>query len=222
MTSESIYLKRIDELTRNYHPYLNLDDEVYYLGEYTVGEFSQYSKINQLIFNYKKPKERAEHSDWHYKEKAINETANLFRASILNTIVLSDRSRDATLVPIPPSMSKASPDYDDRNLRMLKSFMPSGDIRELILQNKCRTPLHVSKEAPRTAQELYNNYLLNEKQILPAPKELWLFDDILTKGTHYRAAHGFLKKVFPKVPIVGIFIARTIERKIQPGDHRGL
>jgi hypothetical protein len=50
-----LLLKRADELIKNNHPFLKMDDEVYFLGEYTVGALSEHSKINKLILNYKKP-----------------------------------------------------------------------------------------------------------------------------------------------------------------------
>ncbi len=215
MKSEStspLLLKRADELIKNNHPFLNTEDEVYFLGEYTVGALSEHSKINQLVFNYKKPLERKGLPDWGYKELAIEQAATLFRTSIFNTEDLSDRVLQATLVPIPPSKSKNSPDYDDRNHKMLQLFMPQGDIRELVLQKDCRPSLHISKNSPRDSQYLVNNYLLNSKVLSPRPKEIWLFDDILTKGTHYRALHEFLKGEFSDIPIVGFFIARTISK----------
>jgi predicted amidophosphoribosyltransferase len=55
-----------------------------------------------------------------------------------------------------------------------------------------------------------SNYLLNQEVLSPKPKEIWLFDDIIAKGTHFRAICEVLKEKFPDVPIVGFFIARTI------------
>ena len=114
-TTSPLLLKRADELIKQNHPFLKMEDEVYFLGEYTVGALSEHSKINKLIFNYKKPLERKGQLDWSYKEQAIEQAAELFRTSILNTIDLSDRILGATLVPVPPSMAKSSSLYDDRN-----------------------------------------------------------------------------------------------------------
>lgn len=211
-STSPLLLKRADELIKINHPFLNGEDEVYFLGEYTVGAQSQHSKTNKLIFNYKKPFDRKGFPDWNFKEQAIKETAALFRTSIFNTEGLADRALHATLVPIPPSMSKNAADYDDRNYKMLKMFMPEGDIRELVLQKNCRPSLHSTKNSPRKPQELSSNYLLNTSALVPHPKEIWLFDDILTKGTHYRALFDFLKIQFLQIPIVGFFIARTITR----------
>ncbi len=209
-TTSQLLLKQADEFVKYCHTFLKMEDEIYFLGEYTVGALSEYSKINKLILNYKKSLDRKGLPEWSYKEKAIQQAAELFRSSIFNAFNLADRVESSTLVPIPPSMSKDSPLYDDRNLKMLFSFMPKGDIRELILQKETRAPFH-STNFPRAPQELASNYYLNQKVVSPIPKEIWLFDDILTKGTHFRAIHDFLRIEFPDVPIVGFFIARTIK-----------
>jgi len=107
-------------------------------------------------------------------------------------------------------MAKNSPDYDDRNFRMLKTLIPNGDIRDLVLQKQTREPLHTSISL-RSHTDLAENYRLNEELCLPTPTEIWLFDDILTKGTHFRAAHDFLKGAFPQTRIAGFFIARAIQ-----------
>lgn len=210
-STSPLLLKRADELIKSNHPFLRMDDEVYFLGEYTVGALSEHSKINRLIINYKKPVERKYQPDWVYKGQAIEQAAELFRTSIFNTLDLSDRALQATLVPVPPSMAKNSPDYDDRNHKMLQFFMKGGDIRELVLQTNTRPSLHASKSS-RESQDLISNYFLNEQVIYPKPKEIWLFDDIIAKGTHFRAMSDFIKEKFPGIPIVGFFIARTVTK----------
>jgi predicted amidophosphoribosyltransferase len=202
-------LKRIDELLIGHHPHLQEDHEVYYLGEYTNGKRAEFSRINQMVLNYKKELKRKEYPDWKYKETAIQEIANLFRLSILQTSGFPERIQRALLVPIPPHASKNDPDYDDRNLRMLRYFMPKGKIHELMIQKQSRNPLHLSKQ--RDPKELENNYLL----IYPKPEiefdEIWLFDDVLRDGTHFRAIHNILVRTFPKIKIIGFFVARSVQ-----------
>lgn len=80
-----ILLKKIDELTILSYRYLNPEDEVYYLGEYTPRQGVGFSKMNQLILNYKKEMGRKGKSEWHYKEKAIKLIASYFFQSISRT-----------------------------------------------------------------------------------------------------------------------------------------
>ncbi len=208
-----LLLKRVDELIRSHHGYLQENDEIYYLGEYTVPGGFQCSPMNQLIFNYKKEANRKGTAEWKYKQEAIENVANLFKNSIFNTIDLCDRVTQATLVPVPPSKSKDSPEYDDRNYQMLRILAADRDVRELYLQKQSRQALHYSKKSSRSYKDLVTNYALNEQAIYPKPKEIWLFDDTLIKGTHFKAAKEFLKLTYPDVPIVGFVVARSIRNK---------
>lgn len=208
-----LLLKRLDELIRPCHPFLEEEDEIYYLGEYTVPGRFQCSPMNQLIFNYKKEANRKGTAEWKYKQKAIQDVAILFSNSISNTIDLCDRAKMATLVPIPPSKARSSLDYDDRNHQMLKMLMPAYDVRELYSQKDCRESLHSLKKPSRSYKDLISNYILDVRLTNPTPKEIWLFDDTLIKGTHFKAAKELLRNVFPNVPIVGFFVARSISSK---------
>ncbi len=200
-------LKPIDELTIGHHPYLNSNDEVYYLGEYTSGKLANYSPINRMILNYKKDLTRKKEVDWKYKQTAIEKVADLFRLSILGTEGFPKRINNALLVPIPPHKSKADPLYDDRNLRMLNLFMPSGNIHELVTQKQSREPLHRTNK--RNIEDLRKNYVLNFPNAISF-REIWLFDDILRHGTHYRAIHSLIEESFPNSKVVGFFIARSV------------
>ncbi len=205
-----ILLKRIDELTISSYRYLYPEDEVYYLDEYTPRKGAAFSKMNQLILNYKKEVDRKDKPEWTYKKKAIIKIAALFRQSIFQTKSIAQRAATATLVPIPPSAAKDAENYDDRNIKLLHEMIPQGDIRELIIQKQSREPLHSSKQR-RNPSDLMGNYKLNttEKE-KAAINEIWLFDDVLTLGTHFRAACDFLTKELPMIKIAGFFIARSV------------
>lgn len=87
--------------------------------------------------------------------------------------------------------------------------MPQGNILEIILQKQSIEPSHKSK-TKRDPKKLEENYSINCPDSKKEFDEIWLFDDILRDGTHYRAAHNLLKATFPSVKIVGFFIARSI------------
>lgn len=206
------FLQKIDELIRPKHLFLEASDEIYFLGEYTTRESFNFSQTNQLIINYKKEISRRNCSEWRYKEEAIKQIAYQFRNSIQKTFGLSEKLTTATLVPVPPSKHFQDPAHDDRNSKMLRYMLPEGDIRELIMLKQTREPLRESKIA-RSPQQLSSYYTLNEHFLnLPDPKEIWLFDDVITSGCTFRATHDFLRKSFRDIPILGFFIARAVCR----------
>lgn len=197
---------KIDELARPDHWYLEAEDECYYIGEYTARGGHACSETNQLIHNFKKGVERRGRPEWAYKERAIGTIANMIRANIKNDAVL-------TFVPIPPSKAKDHELYDDRMSRVL-AFASAGrpsNVRELIIQIRSVEATHVSNARP-TPDEVLQNYQLDEALCLPEPQLIFLVDDVLTTGCHFKAAKRLLSARFPNVSIMGLFVARRVPK----------
>ena len=92
--------------------------------------------------------------------------------------------------------------------RLLKCEL---DVRELILQRENIEPFHQNKGGRRLRpSELADNYYLNEDSKYPYPSVIGLFDDVLTTGSHFKAAKLILGAAFPDIPIKGFFIARRV------------
>lgn len=208
-STSPILLKRIDELFIANYRYLTPKDEVYYLEEYTTQQNFKFSRTNDLISNYKKEPAKKNSPEWKHKEKAIMEAASKFQTAIFLAEGISERIKNAILVPIPPSKAKESLEYDDRNLKLLKNIMPNGNIQEIILQRESRDAFHKNPKI-RSPKELENNYYLDPNAQISDGDEVWLFDDLLTKGTHFRASCNILLRTFPKAKVVGFFIARSV------------
>jgi predicted amidophosphoribosyltransferase len=194
---------------------LSADDECYFLREYTSHQGYQASATNQLISNLKKSVERQGMYEYRYKLQAIQIAGNELRAA-LNDEWLNI----ATLVPIPPSARRDDPLYDDRITRIIRVMTRSldADVRELIRQVRSSTPAHLSGDCRPSVQEILENYEIDETVAEPPPTSIGLFDDILTAGSHFRAAKLLLQLRFPGVPVIGVFIAR----RIFPADYAGL
>lgn len=202
-------LSKIDDLTRRDHTFLEASDECFYLGEYNARKGYQFSGTNQLIFNLKKPLDRRGQAGWAYKQSAITTAGRQLREAFdaLNPEWLSI----ATLVPMPPSKVKSDPLYDDRLIRMLR-VLGSGlqlDVREIILQRESTEAAHSTGVRPRV-DDLCGNYVIEESLVDPAPRVIGVIDDVLTTGSHFKAAQRLLRARFPAVKIYGIFVARRV------------
>lgn len=197
---------KIDELIRSDHPYLAPEDNCFFLGEYTARAGFSFSETNQLIANFKKSLTKKDLPEWRYKDEAIREIANKFRAAFPEDFLTT-----VTLVPIPPSKAKDDPLYDDRVLRVLEilGFGLDVDIRELILQHESTDPVHESEERP-SPTTLLQNYHLDVTIADPPPKAVALFDDLITAGAHFKAAQSVIAVQYPDMPIFGIFVARRV------------
>lgn len=200
-------LQQVDELVLKDHHYLTREDVCYYWGEYTARKGYSYSDTNNLVINFKKsPLKRSRPAEWRHKDAAIAKAAAIFRAAIKE-----DAFPQLTLVPIPPSKAKNHAEYDDRLLRMLHLAGQGrgADIRELVIQNRSIAAAHDSDVRP-TPDDLVAIYAIDESVALPVPSMLFVFDDVLTTGCHFKAMQRVLAVRFPGVPIVGFFIARRV------------
>ena len=58
--------------------------------------------------------------------------------------------------------------------------------------------------------ELIENYYIDEDQAEPEPTAIWIFDDVLTAGSHFKAMQHVLTERFPGVTTAGFFVARRV------------
>ena len=195
---------KIDDLTRPKHTHIGANDICLYLCEYAAGQGYQYSYINQQIFNFKKSMSERNKLGWHYKASAIRRIAKAF------TQAFDGRNpSDWTFVPVPPSKMRGDPEHDDRVTQMLCQVQPRQDIRELICQTESAQPSHLG--GPRLhPNELAKLYKINEPLSDPVPAGIFVVDDILTTGAHFKAAQIVLQNRFPSSRIAGLFVARAV------------
>lgn len=190
------------------HVYLDEGDLCYHFGVYSPRRGFEYSPTNQLILNFKKePSRKANPNEWQYKIDAIKQVAGILRA----TFVRARNFHELTFVPIPPSKAVSDPEYDNRIIATLREAFPEesfhADIRELVTVKESLESHHSS--AKRDPQRLIDNYCFNEDLAEPAPKNIVIFDDVLTSGSHFKAMKTVLSRRFPAARIYGLFISRV-------------
>ncbi|MGE0093733.1 MAG: hypothetical protein AB7T40_04385 [Alphaproteobacteria bacterium] len=177
---------------------------MYYLYEYTSGQNYLFGETNNLISNLKKSPTRANRpAEYRHKLDAIQKCARDL-SHALNREWLDG----ATLVPVPPSKARGTPEYDDRISQICRAIPASPiDVRELVVQRTSMDAAHVSGNRP-SVEELLAAYEIDEALTSPAPLRIAIVDDVVTAGTHYRAVHTLLSGRFPGIPVIGVFIAR--------------
>lgn len=200
-------LQAIDDSNRGDHYYLTPDDECFYLHEFTARKGYGYSAGNQFIFNFKKPTSQRNEAHYQYKVKAIS-TAITWYCGIFDQV--SGAYTDCTFVPIPPSKTKEHPDYDDRMWQVVRGICSGkrADARELIRQLDSYEAAHLAggghRIKPHELQALY------EIDSIPPKATVLLFDDVLSAGTHYKAAKGAILESYPDTEVAGVFLARRV------------
>jgi hypothetical protein len=202
----------IDELIRHTHCYLTEDDDCYYTMTYTsnVGGFA-YNDDNNLISNLKKKLDRKGTNSWQYKVKAIRTIGEIYKDSLPEFIDFNITS----IIPIPPSKTKADPLYDDRLNKILSLGCVGhpADVRDLILTRQSVEAAHIANVRPSIA-DIKANYMFDEELVIDLKPVVMLFDDVLTTGAHYIACKQFIQDRFPDVYIYGFFIARRVHQPI--------
>jgi hypothetical protein len=194
-------LQQIDPLTIAEHWHIGLGDECYFLWERVSGaRYDQYA-TNQLIKNIQIPVSCSRQPRWYYKEQAIR-----YAAGALSQLIPAPL-RNATFVPIPPSLTKENPGHDSRILDMLNMVSPGlQDVRELVLANADS----VSKEKNISPEQRAENYRINEEYTQPEPVTIVIVDDVLAGGSHFKGMKIVLRNRFPQARILGLFLSRAV------------
>lgn len=210
--AEPVRLRTIDETNQSDHYRLEASDKCHFLFEYTSGESYSYSLTNSLILNLKKKPSQSSRPGYHHKAADIAKCSRLLRET-LNPKWLEN----GTLVPVPPSKQRTHPDYDDRMSRICRGISSNHahDVRELVVQTRSMDAAHESPLSRPTIADLLSAYQIDEVLCSHEPTSIAIFDDVLTAGTHFKAMQSVLRRRFPSVPIVGIFIARRVFPKLE-------
>lgn len=199
-------LLKIDCSTLPSHFDLEPTDTCYYWREYTARQSFDYSDTNKLIKNLKKDVLYRNTPQYRYKTQAINECSSYF--------LKNDWSR-FTIIPIPPSKAKTDPLYDDRLNQILLLALNKlkkeyqFQYLDIITQNKSHEASHTSVIRP-SITDLIQRYTINDVNPTLLKDDILIFDDILTKGSHFKAIKSLLLQRYPNKNIYGLFIARTI------------
>jgi hypothetical protein len=215
-----VRLSKVDALilaNQDYY-YLGVDDQCYFIGEYTARRGFKFSETNNLIYNLKKSPQFRGTNQWYWKERAIAQAGATLRM-VLATGANEGWLRQTVLVPVPPSKIAGDPLYDDRMLQVLR-VLGQGlnlDIRELVLQHENMLAAHERDDRP-SPNEIAENYYINDERRLPTPTSIGVFDDLLITGSHFKAMQAVLGREFAEVPITGIFVARRVPETDDPNE----
>ena len=200
----TLQLQQIDQLLRPQHFFITAEDNCYFLREYTAGAGYGRGETNNIISNLKKSTDRRGLPEWKYKENAIRQAGRELRAALGDAWL-----QRTTIVPMPPSRSKANSLYDDRMMRIV-TVMTEGlrsDVRELIVQPNDMTAAHTADSRPRP-EDWYAAYVVDETLALPQPTSVVVIDDVMTAGAHFAGFKRRLLERFPSVALYGVFYAR--------------
>ena len=207
---ESLKVERLLKIDLFDCNYIASTDNCYYMFGYIVGQKPPYSPGNQLIRNFKKEvAKKNKPTEWRHKEAAIITVANL----ISKHLKLKNPD-NAVFVPIPPSKSKDSAEYDDRLVQaLIKVKEQIGiDYQDVLSMRQSLIPAHLSSEN-RSPEKYIENIEVDSRVNLDG-KLIIIFDDVITSGAHFKACQTVLKKQYPNAKIYGLFLGRSIHVQV--------
>ncbi len=86
----------------------------------------------------------------------------------------------------------------------------SADGISLSLRQRHSTSAYHQSGRIRDYKAIRRNFRMDESLVVPPLSPVALFDDMITTGSHFKAAKELIGDRFPTVPVYGVFIARRI------------
>lgn len=181
--------------------WLTGEDECYYFIEATNGSYEE-SESNQFLFNFKKPIERKDFSDWNFRNKAIRKFARLL--SEINGI----KDITFTTIPAPTSKPRKSNLFNNRideTIKLLKEYCPGLSIEYAFDAKKEVQASH--QGGSREPEDIRENIEWLGFKNTPS-KTIIFIDDVLTTGAHFKVCKEMILKNEPNVEtVMGFFLA---------------
>lgn len=187
------------------YPHLAATDQAIFAREYMPGQGYQAGQTNQLINNFKKDVSKRNTNQWYYRNQAVALFAQEF-----NSIINPSKPESVFVTCIPSSRTKADTLYDNRFEDMfgvLKNLSNRVvDIWPVSIQQSVQASHLGGSRNPATIMTNYQWHGFGEVE----PEKLFVFDDIVTTGSHFRAFSDFCRSNNFNGEIIGVFWARCI------------
>jgi predicted amidophosphoribosyltransferase len=176
-------------LLQGEHCYLDPGDECYFADSY---ECRQRSGIKPLIILLKR-RDRA---------------TTLRVARQLSVALPLEWKKSYTFVPMPPAAGTSS------GLMHMVERLGVKDVRKLLSQQEDTLSSHNGwRPSPKQRQQLL---LLDKRLSVRKPEVVVVVDDVLTTGSHFRAAKMVIRQKWPGIRVIGLFVARACSRVSGP------
>lgn len=200
----SLRWKKLDASILPHYRHLVDTDQCIFAREYVPGN-GYVGDANQLIVNFKKEKARQGNPlEWQYRDAAVRrfaqEVYTIFKPGLRYTVT-----------SIPSSKSRTDPDYDNRFEDMFAHLtsLHNGVVVEWPIITAQSVPSSHSGHGSRNPDTIKQNYTW-QGFTNGEPEHLYVFDDVLTSGSHFRAFSNFAFENGFSGKIRGIVWARCI------------
>jgi len=202
---------KIDDLIISSIYNLKVTDVCYYYLERRPGGFDK-SNANHRINNFQKSTSCKGTAEWYYRNQEIKNFTNDLTRFLGEQAFITD----AALVPIFTSSPRTAGSFNDRLIKLVSmaaEIDPRFVARDLF---HVKERIRKSKDGgPRLPDEIKPFILFDGfGQIIP--RTVFLVDDVIASGSHFRVCHDIIKESHPEVEIIGVFLSRHTGSAITP------
>ncbi|MFC1944846.1 hypothetical protein ACFLX5_05105 [Chloroflexota bacterium] len=181
--------------------HLNDDDLCFYARELISHGGYTASDANSLMNNFKKEASKRGTREWFHKERAVKQLAGeLAPALIDNAMVFS----------IPTSKTK---DHLDHDLRFEMLFEEVRAIKTVVVVEPIRysiSQLAAHDEGGTRDPDIIKSNYIWDGFGGKCPDIVYIVDDVLTTGGHFRACKDFVLEHCPETLILGYFFCKAV------------
>lgn len=181
---------------------LKQNESCFYAREYKAdGSTYKGGDTNQLVFNFKKPPSRKSNTyEWQHRNFAVQKFATELKEVL---------PASSTVLAIPASKLPSDSEYDNRFEDMftaLAEVVTNLCVVNPIAIRATSTASHLG--GTRSSAVIKSNY----RWLPPVPQteRLFVVDDVIATGAHFRAAADFLRENGFQGAIVGLFWAISV------------
>ena len=189
-----------DDLSQREH--LDEDDNCIYARE-KIREGYTISDSNQLIFNLKKPISYRGKIGYHYKGQAIRQ--------FVKELLYLNLPECAVIAPAPTSKTVEHEEYDSiliETVELLQKERTDLVIEVPIITKKSMKSSHCEGGSRNPDYIIPNLQWCGYQN--EAPDCVYLIDDVITSGGHFKAFKRLIQRHSPQTDVVGIFWAMTV------------
>jgi hypothetical protein len=180
---------------------LAASDDCYCHYEYKKGNFG--CKGTNVIGNFKKSG-TCKSEEKYYRNIEIENIA-----SILSNFFNGRDITNSVIIPIPSSKLPSNPEYSQRYEDLAIKFNPNNSIQIIPAISIIKEIPNAHNDNNRDIDLIYSNLVLNRPMLPSDLNHIYILDDVLTTGAHYKACEKLLLNTIPDTQCHGLFIAQT-------------
>lgn len=195
-----------DQRTR---PYLTDDEEGsiwYFMGYDPDASFSSTAKSR--VKNFKKSGliKTAKPTEWYWRCKAVNEFAD-------DLLLLIPPHSNVTYIP--STMLKDNPNYNNRYEDLFERMARLSLTLNLLHLFSCRAEITPAHEQGSRNPGVIEKNLQIEESLLDGLDHLYVIDDVITTGGHFKACKNKIARTHPDIGITGAFWGLTTNPEVE-------